>query len=60
MPCSHQGFRSISSGYERRRRVLIFFWTCERCGERLGEAGRTSYRPQFEPRGNDPYLATGR
>jgi hypothetical protein len=36
--------------------VLIYFWTCERCGARLNEAARESYRPQFDPHGNDRFL----
>jgi hypothetical protein len=38
--------------------VLTYFWTCERCGAQLHEARRDDYRPSFDPRGNDPYLAT--
>jgi hypothetical protein len=41
--------------------VLVYFWTCERCGARLDEARREDYRPAFDPHGNDRFLApTGR
>lgn len=51
MPCTHEGFRDISSSYDLRRQVLVFFWTCERCGKHMGEAGRTDYQPRYEPGG---------
>ena len=49
MECRHEGYHSIASRYDRRRGVLIFFWVCEQCGCRLGEAGRQNYRPTFNP-----------
>jgi hypothetical protein len=52
MSCSHHGFRGINTSYDRRRAVLVYFWTCERCGERLGEARREEYRPAFDPQGH--------
>ncbi|HEX2416409.1 MAG TPA: hypothetical protein VHJ37_14455 [Thermoleophilaceae bacterium] len=58
MKCSHTGYRTIRSRYDRARGVLTYFWTCERCGAQLHEARRDDYRPSFDPRGNDPYLAT--
>jgi hypothetical protein len=58
MSCSHTGFHTVSSHYDRDRGLLVYHWTCERCGARLKEARRDDYRPSFDPRGNDPYLAT--
>jgi hypothetical protein len=55
MACLHKGFHEIRTAYDRRRGVLVFHWTCERCGARLHEARRESYRPSFDPRGNDPF-----
>jgi hypothetical protein len=49
MNCGHDSYRTIDSSYDRRRAVLVFYWRCERCSTRLGEAGRVSYRPQFQP-----------
>jgi hypothetical protein len=60
MDCSHNGFHGIRTAYDRRRGVLVYFWTCERCGERLEEARREKYRPAFDPRGNDRFLASTR
>jgi hypothetical protein len=58
--CGHNGFRAIRSQYDRRRRILVFHWTCEDCGTRLSEAYRASYTPRFDPRGNDRYVAAAR
>jgi hypothetical protein len=52
MSCPHDGFRGIGTKYDRRRSVLVYFWTCERCGERLDEARREEYRPAFDPTGH--------
>jgi hypothetical protein len=56
-PCPHAGFHGIRTVYDRDRGLLRFFWTCEDCGSRLSEAYRSEYRPQFNPFGNDPYIA---
>jgi hypothetical protein len=56
MACSHDDFHGIGTAYDQERGLLVYFWTCERCGERLREARREEYRPTFNPRGNDPFL----
>jgi hypothetical protein len=53
MSCRHQGFHAIQTAYDRRGGVLVYFWLCEACGERLGEARRESYRPKYDPRGSE-------
>jgi hypothetical protein len=58
MTCKHDGFHGIGSRYDQTRGVLVYFWTCESCGRRLGEARREDYRPRFDPRGNLPFLTT--
>jgi hypothetical protein len=55
MPCSHTGFHSIDSAYDRRSGTLVFFWKCDRCGARLREACRQRYRPMFDRLGNERY-----
>lgn len=60
MTCKHDGYRGLSSKYDRRRGVLAFVWTCERCGTRLNEAQRVEYRPHFEPNGNAPFVSAAR
>jgi hypothetical protein len=60
MACSHDGFHGIRSRYDRRRGLLVYFWTCERCGTLIRELRREDYRPRFDPRGNEPYLADSR
>jgi hypothetical protein len=54
--CSHDGFHDIRTVYDRTRGLLLFYWTCEACGTRLGEARRDEYRPQFDADGNADYL----
>ena len=55
MPCTHDGFHAISTSYDRRRGLLIYHWTCERCGARLSEALRQPYRPSFDPNGTQAF-----
>ena len=57
MTCSHAEFHGIRTMYDRNSGVLVYFWTCESCGKRLGEARREDYRPQFDPQGNQRFLA---
>lgn len=58
--CDHDGFHAIRTEYDRRREVLVYFWACERCGERLEEAMRASYRPAYDPEGTDRFLSSHR
>jgi hypothetical protein len=58
--CGHDGFHDICSVYDRVRGLLLFYWSCEDCGKRLGEALRAEYRPQFERRVDDRDAATTR
>jgi hypothetical protein len=60
MACHHQGFHEIRTVYDRSTGVLVYFWTCDRCGERLDEARRETYRPRFDPNGNRRFLAAAR
>jgi hypothetical protein len=55
MACAHDGYHGIRTAYDRRRGLLFFHWTCERCGARLSEARREQYRPSFDPRGNETF-----
>jgi hypothetical protein len=55
MSCSHQGFHAIRTTYDRQSGVLVYFWTCEGCGERLGEARRENYRPHYDRHGSQPF-----
>ena len=51
MACAHDDFHAIASSYDRRQGLLIYHWTCERCGARLSEARRQPYRPAYDPYG---------
>jgi hypothetical protein len=59
MACHHNGFHAIGTTYDRATGVLVYFWTCERCGTRLREARREEYRPAFDPRGHQRISVTG-
>ena len=52
MACSHDAYRSISTSYDRARGLLVYFWTCDRCGAYLKELRRRDYEPRFERHGN--------
>jgi hypothetical protein len=52
MQCRHDEYHAIQTAYDRSSGELVYFWTCERCGMRLGEARREEYRPAFDPSGN--------
>jgi hypothetical protein len=52
MRCDHDGYHAIQTAYDHSGGQLVYFWTCERCGMRLGEARREEYRPAFYPSGN--------
>jgi hypothetical protein len=54
--CPHDGFHAIATNYDRGNGVLVYFWACERCGTRLGEARRERYRPSFDPDGNERFV----
>jgi hypothetical protein len=57
MACRHDGYREILTSYDASGGVLVYHWVCETCAERLAEAGRTRYKPSFDPGGNDEFLA---
>jgi len=57
--CTHQGLHTITSSYDRERRVLTYYRLCERCGQRLGDVSRIDYLPRYEP-GIGPELVAER
>jgi len=54
--CTHEGFHSGQGRYNRDAESLRYVIVCDDCEQELGEVGSEAYRPQFDPRGNDPYL----
>jgi hypothetical protein len=58
MACAHDGFHAIGTSYDRRSGLLVYFWACECCGARLGDARRERYRPTYDPHGNKRFLAS--
>jgi hypothetical protein len=60
MRCTHEGFHAIRTAYDRRGGVLVYFWTCEACGEQLREAHRESYRPRYDRCGSQRFQPVSR
>ena len=58
MACAHDGFHAIRTTYDRRSGVLVYFWACEYCGARLGDARREHYRPSYDPHGSERFLTS--
>lgn len=56
--CAHDGFHTIRTSYDRRSGVLVYFWACEHCGARLGDARRERYRPAYDPHGYERFLTS--
>jgi hypothetical protein len=56
--CAHEGFHSITSRYDQRRKILAFVVTCDGCGAELRKVPGERYSPQYVPYGSDRYLAT--
>ena len=50
----HQGFHTITSSYDRRRRILTCFRRCDDCGARLAEVGQFAYKPRYVARPVEP------
>jgi hypothetical protein len=55
--CAHDGYRGISTTYDRHAGVLVFHWACDQCGARLDEVSREPYRPRFLPNRGKDHLA---
>jgi hypothetical protein len=58
MACAHDGFHGIRTSYDHRSGVLVYFWACEHCDARLGDARRERYRPSYDPHGNERFLTS--
>ena len=56
LDCSHSGFHSGQGRYNRDAGALHYVIVCDDCEQELGEVASEAYQPQFDPRGNDPYL----
>jgi hypothetical protein len=54
--CAHDTLHTITTEYDHKQQVLVYYRECEDCGSRLGEVVRLDYRPDFKPDGNDEYL----
>ena len=56
MRCKHEGFHTITSSYDRRRRVLTCFRRCDDCGARLAEVDQFAYEPRYVARPVEPWV----
>jgi hypothetical protein len=45
--CTHEGFHTITSSYDRETRVITYYRRCDDCGAQLSEFGRLAYEPRF-------------
>lgn len=55
--CTHRNIHTISSSYDRERRILTWFRRCAECGAYLGDVTRQVYEPHFDPNGNDRVMS---
>jgi hypothetical protein len=56
--CDHDGHHSGQGRYVRDRGEMRYVTVCDACGAETGEVLREKYVPQFDPCGNDPYVAS--
>lgn len=54
--CRHDGFHSGQGRYSRDTQRLRYVMVCDTCEQELREVVTMDYRPEFDPRGNEPYL----
>jgi len=57
MTCKHDGFQSGQSRYQPAEGVLRYVMVCDECGSEISDMASETYRPAFDPAGNDPFLA---
>ena len=55
--CQHDGFHTGEGRYDAASQTLRYIVTCDGCGVELREVTVERYRPTYDPRGNDAYLA---
>jgi hypothetical protein len=55
--CTHEGSHSPEGRYDRECHEIRYVTTCDGCGAETGEVYREPYSPNFDPSGNDAYLA---
>jgi hypothetical protein len=58
--CDHAGLHSPQGVYSRERGEVRYIIVCDVCGFETREVAREPYRPNFNPAGNDPYVAAVR
>lgn len=54
--CDHSGLHSPVGRYDRASGEIRYVTVCDACGAETGEVTRQRYVPDFDPRGNDPFI----
>jgi hypothetical protein len=55
--CDHSGLHTPVGRYLPDAGEIRYVTICDRCGTETGEVHRELYVPNFDPAGNDPYIA---
>jgi hypothetical protein len=55
--CDHSGSHSPRAKYERGREEIRYLTVCDSCGSEIREVHRERYVPDYNPAGNNPYVA---
>ena len=55
--CKHDGLQSGQGRYDRTTQQLRYVIVCDTCDAPLREVLVQPYVPEFDPHGNDAYLA---
>jgi hypothetical protein len=54
--CDHSGLHSPLARYHRGRQEIRYVTVCDTCGAETAEMRCERYVPNFNARGNEPYL----
>jgi hypothetical protein len=55
--CEHTGLHSPLGQYMAETAEIRYVTVCDTCGAETAEVHRETYVPNFDPSGNDPYIA---
>jgi hypothetical protein len=57
MGCDHDGLHTPLGLYSPDQAEIRWVTVCDACGNVTREVHREGYAPNFDPAGNDPYIA---
>lgn len=55
--CRHDGFHSGEGRYEAETHTLRYVMVCDACQAELREVHAERYTPEYNPHGNNAYVA---